>query len=693
MLFLTATPHSGKADVFRSLLSFLKPSFANLPDDLSGPQNEANRQHVAQYLVQRRRGDIKKYLEVKTTFPARETLEISWKANQLGQQLFSDILGLVRDNIERSKNASKFQQRITWWSALSLLRAASSSPAALAATLRNRCGGLDFPDSLEMVDELGRRSVFDLTEMESVDELDTVPGADDTELVGNENTRNEYQQNLAKLAKNADTLTGESDIKLLWDIKATQKLLDAGFSPILFCRFIHTSDYLAQHLRQSLKGAEVASITGMLPPEERKFRIEQLSRYPKRVLVCTDCLSEGINLQDNFNAVLHYDLSWNPTRHEQREGRVDRFGQPSPTVRVVTYYGVDNPIDSMVLKVLLRKHEAIRKDLGVSVPIPEKSEDIIQTMLEKMLLTYEKPTATKAYLPGLEQFVDKQAKQLSEEWDKVVLREEKRSNTMFAQARIKPDQVANELYGANQGAGDAETVKNFTLNALKKLGASIKENQSSDQTYYKLEFTDIERRIKNHLDLPESLKVTFSLPAPHGCIYLGRTHPTIERLATMVMNSALDPIEKSIASRAGTMRTTAVSIRTTLLICRFRYLLKTLRKGREVHFSLTEECGLLSFSGAPEQAVWLDSESTLALLEAKPTGHITSEQSSNFIKIVTSNLDKLLPYIRDYKNKRANNLLKSHENVRDTSKSTGLQYEVRPQGTPDIIGIYIYLPE
>src|SRR2546422_6164183 len=53
--------------------------------------------------------------------------------------------------------------------------------------------------------------------------------------------------------------------------------------------------------------------------------------------VCSSDLSEGINLQEHFNAVIHYDLSWNPTRHEQREGRVDRYGQPSKQVRVVTY--------------------------------------------------------------------------------------------------------------------------------------------------------------------------------------------------------------------------------------------------------------------------------------------------------------------------------------------------------------------
>ena len=71
-------------------------------------------------------------------------------------------------------------------------------------------------------------------------------------------------------------------------------------------------------------------MTGTLPPAEREERVEVLAETEQRVLVCTDCLSEGINLQEHFDAVVHYDLSWNPTRHEQREGRVDRYGQPSP---------------------------------------------------------------------------------------------------------------------------------------------------------------------------------------------------------------------------------------------------------------------------------------------------------------------------------------------------------------------------
>src|SRR4029079_8461696 len=104
----------------------------------------------------------------------------------------------------------------------------------------------------------------------------------------------------------------------------------------------------------------VDAITGNLPADERKTRVEELSERPRRVLVATDCLSEGINLQRGFDAVVHYDLAWNPTRHEQREGRVDRYGQPNPTVAVATIYGQDNPIDGLVLDVLIRRHDRIR---------------------------------------------------------------------------------------------------------------------------------------------------------------------------------------------------------------------------------------------------------------------------------------------------------------------------------------------
>src|SRR5204862_2342935 len=152
-------------------------------------------------------------------------------------------------------------------------------------------------------------------------------------------------------------------------------------------RFIQTADYVARHLRAALgRRAEVISVTGTLAAEEREQRVESLGEHERRVLVATDCLSEGINLQEDFDAVVHYDLSWNPTRHEQREGRVDRFGQPSKTVRATLLYGVNNPVDGAVLQVILRKAARIREELGVPVPVPDEGHTLTQALLKAVLL-------------------------------------------------------------------------------------------------------------------------------------------------------------------------------------------------------------------------------------------------------------------------------------------------------------------
>jgi hypothetical protein len=111
-----------------------------------------------------------------------------------------------------------------------------------------------------------------------------------------------------------------------------------------------------------------------------------------------------MNLQNEFDAVLHYDLSWNPTRHEQREGRVDRYGQPRSKVRVLTYYGTDNPIDGMVIDVLIRKHKTIRSSLGVSVPVPVETDTIIEAVFESLLMREQAGTA-QPLLPGLETYL------------------------------------------------------------------------------------------------------------------------------------------------------------------------------------------------------------------------------------------------------------------------------------------------
>src|SRR3974377_2198939 len=106
----------------------------------------------------------------------------------------------------------------------------------------------------------------------------------------------------------------------------------------------------------------------------------------QRLLVATDGLSEGVNLQQLFDTVVHYDLSWNPTRHQQREGRVDRFGQTAKLVRSVLLYSPDSSIDGAVLEVILRKAEHIRKATGVTVPLPDERGAVTGALMNAVRL-------------------------------------------------------------------------------------------------------------------------------------------------------------------------------------------------------------------------------------------------------------------------------------------------------------------
>lgn len=714
MVFVTATPHSGKEDVFRSLLAFLNPAFSELPDDLSGREHEEDRRRLAEHFVQRRRGDIRAYMDKATPFPQRKAQEVTWRATPKWKELFNSVLALARSSVRQK--GTVWQQRIQWWSALALLRAVSSSPAAAAATLRTRALGKGLESeaqNTEQLDALGARALFDLDSGDDRPISDELPGANDTDDGERDVRQDEAQANaafdaaraerrrtFARLADMAEGLMGDEDSKLKQCIPHIKKLVDEGYSPIVFCRFIPTAEYVAEELRRKLPRCTVDAVTGLLPPEERELRVSQLAESERRILVCTDCLSEGINLQNHFNAVIHYDLSWNPTRHEQREGRVDRFGQPLSEVRVITWYGTDNPMDGMVLDVLLRKHESIRKSLGISVPIPEDSEKVMQTLVQGLLL-HSRPVQSQAslLLPGVEDYLTPEKQRLAAEWDVVATEEEKRSRTLFAQQSIKVDDVALSLGQAEGAAGGTQSVQDFVCSALPILGAVHNIAQKHGQDVHSFNLEALVQRRNAGLDFPPHMEAVFHQPCGEGQTLLSRTHPLVERLASWLAETALeapdpgapdfDPAVSPVA-RCGVMRSNSVQTRTTLILCRFRF--QIVSTGSIEHVSLAEECALLAFANAPGKEQWLDDAAAKKLLTAQPDQNVSSEQARRWLDEVHDALPALMPRIRQYAEERGQALLEAHRRVRDAARTKGVRYAVQPQGEPDILGFFVYLP-
>ncbi|MCL5997765.1 MAG: DEAD/DEAH box helicase, partial [Chloroflexi bacterium] len=620
MVLVTATPHSGNENAFRSLLSLLDPEFADLPVDLSGPERQKLRSRLAAHLAQRRRIDIQHYMEANTPFPTRVEAEVSYKLTPEYKQFFDRALRYARETV-MDRSGSQYRRRVRWWSALALLRALASSPAAAAATLRNRAAAAD-AQSAQEADELGRRSVLDLLDEESSEGMDVVPGSnigDSTD--GEDEAGQSLQRRLLDMARLASALDPSKDSKLQTAIKLIRGLIDDGCQPIVFCRFIQTAEYVAAALRKALPAAvEVSAVTGTLPPDEREQRVQALAQHDRRVLVATDCLSEGINLQDHFDAVFHYDLSWNPTRHEQREGRVDRYGQPSKQVRMLTFYGLDNQIDGIVLDALIRKHKAIRNDLGISVPVPVDADQVVEAIFEGLLLREQNSRVNEQQMLLFEDFFTLKKETLYADGE-AALDREKRSRTLFAQESIKVDEVARELRAAQQAVGSGVDVAAFMRDALQAHGATVSVNGTMH-----VDLAHTPRALRESLGNVEHFTARFELPVRAHEIYLNRTHPLVEGLATYLIDTAIDPLGDGVARRCGAIRTSQVSRRTTLLLMRFRYHIVTAveaRPGASMQLPmplLAEECYAPAFLGAPQSAQWLDDVEAEKLLALRPEG-------------------------------------------------------------------------
>ncbi|HJZ48672.1 MAG TPA: helicase-related protein [Roseiflexaceae bacterium] len=692
MLLLTATPHSGIEDAFRSLLRLLAPHFGQLD---VGRLAEAERDELARHFVQRRRGDVARWLGEDTPFPARESAEVTYQLARASEyrKLFEDVYDFTRELV-RDTSGSRVRQRARYWAALALLRCVMSSPAAAAKALQMRAGS---DEALAGDDELGSDDLFsgyvyDPTEQEAAQDLE--PGH-----VVEQGSPTSERARLRRFAERAAQLEGGGDPKLLALVPVVEELLRAGFNPIVYCRYIATANYLAADLGSRLKGygndLRVVGVTGERSEEEREALIAELERNPRRVLVATDCLSEGINLQQAFDAVIHYDLPWNPNRLEQREGRVDRYGQPAARVRTVLLYGQDNPMDEAVMKVLLRKAVSIHRSLGISVPLPIDSGTVVETLIASLFQpaprqlslfdTHEQSTMLDA---------DEQVQQVERAWNRAVERE-KESRTRFAQRRIKPEEVARELEESDAVLGDAAAVQRFVHEACARFGAPLR----AERKHLLLPLGPLPQTIRERLAplLPRQpkgaeadlLRLVFDEPALQGVELIGRNHPLTTALADYLLETALTPESGTpLAARCGLVRTAAVARRTVLLLLRVRMLIESPRQAAQ---TLAEELVVVGYTRGGGVVQWLDEPAALELLAtAQPSANVTRDERSLGVQSALDQLGGMGDALNDIAQQRAARLRESHQRVRGAT--TGGKVTVTPRTPPDVLGVYVLLP-
>ncbi|HBB33293.1 MAG TPA: helicase [Cyanobacteria bacterium UBA8803] len=678
LILLTATPHSGIEESFLSVLGLLKGKFATW--DVNSLTQE-QRIELASHFIQRRRADVKQWLGNETPFPEREPLEQPYKLSKDYRELFEQVYNFARGLVKTTTQEMSYaQRRGRYWSALALIRCVMSSPAAAVATLSKQVSKVDAENELtaEIDEDLMVAYTYDPTEQEQAIDAQPTIAIEQGQRTYTDSDRRKLRGFIQAVEK----LKSAKDVKLQATIATIEELLQSGFQPILWCRYIATANYVAEELRNIFEKkrnskTRVIAITGELSEDEREIRLEELAAYPQRILVATDCLSEGVNLQEFFNAVIHYDLPWNPNRLEQREGRIDRYGQTAPVVKSYLLYGQDNPVDGAVLEVLIRKAVEIHKTLGITVPVPMDSATVSEAVFKSLF--DKKADAVQLSLLDLLDEAESAVERVHKSWDRAVERE-KESRTRFAQRAIPPAEVEQELVESDRILGSESDVERFVKAACSRLNASLQKKKQG--------------WLLPSIPLPLQLilgtqprTITFTTPAPEGVEYVGRNHALVEGLARYLLEDTLENLPNPIAARCGFTITDAVEQRTTLLLLRSRYLLTSPR----VDTLLAEECFVAGFTGPPSNPLWLEPEDAQHLLQqAEPIGDIVPALKRLEIEELLGRMDDLVDELEQIARERSHFLSQSHRRVRAITKEG--QVKVKPQLPMDILGVYVLQP-
>jgi len=659
MLLLTATPHSGDEEAFDRLLGLLDESFG-----IGALNEEASRARLARHFVQRRRIDItgRDWGEDKI-FPYHETKESPYAFTPDHRAFHDAVLDYCLGVVDGA-GPDQRRRRLAFWGTLALMRCVGSSPAAAASVLRNRFAAE--PDRLE-------EQIFD----DDADEADAVDVEPASGLNGS--------GTLSALIQHAERLIRVSDPKLDAMVGELKPLIGAGARPVVFCRFIATADYVASNLRKAFPKLRIEAVTGALTSEERRARVEEMAGSDQRLLVATDCLSEGINLQSLFDTVIHYDMSWNPTRHQQREGRVDRYGQRSRLVRSVLLYSPDSAIDGAVLEVILRKAERIRKATGVTVPLPDDRSAVTGALMNAVLLR-----KGRAQQLTLDFDLGRDAERMEIRWRNAE-EGERRSRARFAQNALKPEEVAPEWQRWRDVLGGPDRVRRFVERAMSRLDAPLESVSSS---LAKAHLGALPIVVKERLaarGLEGTIRLSFDASLASDAEIVTRNHPLTATIAEALLEASLDPnsTPTSPLGRVGAWPTASVESVTTILLLRLRFKLTI--HGRRERLLLVEEAGALAFEVSSTEAT-AAGEAALVMLDQSASGDLAPIARDRIVtqardRVTTSFTAAIAAHAHD----RANELARDHARVRAAGAGVP-RVSVEPVLPLDIIGLYVLLP-
>ena len=453
LLLLSATPHDGKGEGFRSLVEYIDPLLVAEDQELS--QEAVDR-------VMMRRGKTDLYDDDgERIFPDREVNSVSVQMTHDERQFYRGVTDYVKHVYNRSEQLN--EPAVGFAMALMQKRLVSSV-GAIEATLRRRLN--DLLDEEAEADDLSEEAMayLDGEDLEEDDKLQAEDEIAGLTVPSNDEQLQEEIDTLRNLVSLAEGLPVDSKaqkvrrfISQLLEEQPDEKLL-------LFTEYRDTLDYLLEFVQDEPWADEILVIHGDVDKEERARIEEEFNHGQSRLLFATDAASEGIDLQHSCHIMANYELPWNPNRLEQRIGRIHRYGQDRE-VKVWNFL-FEYTRESEIFELLQTKVEEIRSKLGNTADVLGMLDDIdVDSLIMDSIQDDEPPSATKE---ELEEMIEERQRTLKEWYERSLVD----TSTFDAESRRQIQEVVDASEDVYGSAGD---IREFFQQAVEAFGGEFEK--------------------------------------------------------------------------------------------------------------------------------------------------------------------------------------------------------------------------
>lgn len=377
LILTSATPHNGRAESFANLMNMLEPTAI-------ADASNYTAQEISGLFVRRFKKDIED--QVIGQFSERMVKLDKVNAGHTEEPFFERLANASFHTLDRGDNNDALFR-------VGLLKSFLSSPVACMQTIEGR---------LQRIEKRLARLEGRPVQSEDGDTEEFFPPELFSEL-------SKKQQLLRDLEQDKTTLQELRVLAMAVSVKTFTKFqrlvcllreLGAVAKPdsprvIIFSERIATLDFLVEELTDELKAPEgtIVEFHAGLPDVEQQSIVEAFGKEdsPMRILIASDVASEGVNLHYYCHLMIHFDIPWSLITLEQRNGRIDRFGQDKPPfIHYLLTVSQNETVrgDLRVLDRLIEKEQEAHKNIGDAATIlglhdAQKEEDYIAQEIAK----------------------------------------------------------------------------------------------------------------------------------------------------------------------------------------------------------------------------------------------------------------------------------------------------------------------